>query len=198
MFVEGHIVAAIFCTIATVGWAIQGLGNAFYFRLVRHLPLALIRQLTEHKSDLESSKGCWTHIREGEGSFKSPANEYLRLSFPRDFRPRPNLPPTALKPTLPEVDDYVLRLTDCYSYHLGLSYSCHNDDTDCLLRIYCCPEHAVSTIAPRPLPRLASTVAMTLRSKAFEDRICDQTKLSLDNCYGRYLSHTIFHANLRV
>lgn len=34
MFTSGHIVAAIFGTIATVGWTVQGLGNAFYYRQV--------------------------------------------------------------------------------------------------------------------------------------------------------------------
>jgi hypothetical protein len=28
-------IAAVFCTVATVGWTVQGLGNAFYYRQVR-------------------------------------------------------------------------------------------------------------------------------------------------------------------
>ncbi|GJE87160.1 secretory carrier-associated membrane protein [Phanerochaete sordida] len=34
MFVEHHWVAAILCTIALVGWVIQGLGNAMYYRQI--------------------------------------------------------------------------------------------------------------------------------------------------------------------
>ncbi|KAI0340088.1 scamp-domain-containing protein [Trametopsis cervina] len=33
-FVEHHIVAGIFSAIAAVGWVLQGLGNAFYFRQI--------------------------------------------------------------------------------------------------------------------------------------------------------------------
>lgn len=35
MFVGHHWVAAILCTIALVGWVMQGLGSAFYYRQVR-------------------------------------------------------------------------------------------------------------------------------------------------------------------
>lgn len=34
LFINHTWVAAIFCTIATVGWTIQGLGNAYYYRLI--------------------------------------------------------------------------------------------------------------------------------------------------------------------
>jgi hypothetical protein len=35
LFAQHHWVPAIIGTIATVGWTIQGLGNAFYYRSVR-------------------------------------------------------------------------------------------------------------------------------------------------------------------
>jgi len=33
-YTRGSIAAGVFCTVATVGWVIQGLGNAFYYRIV--------------------------------------------------------------------------------------------------------------------------------------------------------------------
>ena len=33
-FIDGHIVAGIFDTIATVGWGLETLGNLFYYRQV--------------------------------------------------------------------------------------------------------------------------------------------------------------------
>lgn len=35
MYAQGHWAAGILGTIATVGWTVQGLGNAFYYRQVR-------------------------------------------------------------------------------------------------------------------------------------------------------------------
>jgi len=36
-YTRGSIAAGVFCTVATVGWVIQGLGNAFYYRIIwRH------------------------------------------------------------------------------------------------------------------------------------------------------------------
>jgi hypothetical protein len=34
LFAGHHWIAAIFALLATVGWALQGLGNAFYYRSV--------------------------------------------------------------------------------------------------------------------------------------------------------------------
>ena len=34
MYSQGHIVAGILGTIATAGWTVQGIGNAFYYRQV--------------------------------------------------------------------------------------------------------------------------------------------------------------------
>jgi len=34
MFANRHIVAGIFCTLATIGWILQGVGNAFYYRKI--------------------------------------------------------------------------------------------------------------------------------------------------------------------
>ncbi len=33
-FISGHIVAAVFCVIATVGWAIQGLGSIWMYKQI--------------------------------------------------------------------------------------------------------------------------------------------------------------------
>lgn len=35
MYVKGHIAAAIVGTVASVGWVLQGVGNALYYRQVR-------------------------------------------------------------------------------------------------------------------------------------------------------------------
>lgn len=34
MFSQGHIVAGVLGTIASTGWALQGVGNAIYYRMV--------------------------------------------------------------------------------------------------------------------------------------------------------------------
>ena len=35
MFSRGHLAAAILGTFASVGWTLQGVGNAFFYRMVR-------------------------------------------------------------------------------------------------------------------------------------------------------------------
>jgi hypothetical protein len=42
LFGRGKIVAAVLSLIATIGWAIQGLGNAFYYRSVRAFYLSRV------------------------------------------------------------------------------------------------------------------------------------------------------------
>jgi hypothetical protein len=42
LFGRGKIVAAVLSLIATIGWAIQGLGNAFYYRSVRAIYLSRV------------------------------------------------------------------------------------------------------------------------------------------------------------
>ena len=37
-FSGGHLAAGILCIVATVGWTLQGLGHAFYYRQVRLAP----------------------------------------------------------------------------------------------------------------------------------------------------------------
>jgi hypothetical protein len=34
-FAGGHIVAGVFCTLATVGWVLQGLGSLWMYKQVR-------------------------------------------------------------------------------------------------------------------------------------------------------------------
>lgn len=34
LFIHHHWVAATFSVLATIGWTLQGLGNAYYYRLV--------------------------------------------------------------------------------------------------------------------------------------------------------------------
>jgi hypothetical protein len=41
MYAQGHWAAGILGTIATVGWTVQGLGNAFYYRQVRYFVRSL-------------------------------------------------------------------------------------------------------------------------------------------------------------
>jgi len=54
MFSQKHIVAAIFGTIATVGWTIQGLGNAFYFRQIWAHHKTAGHSMDKAKSELAS------------------------------------------------------------------------------------------------------------------------------------------------
>lgn len=41
MFSQGHIVAGVLGTVASTGWTIQGLGNAFYYRMVSPIPIPI-------------------------------------------------------------------------------------------------------------------------------------------------------------
>src|SRR5882757_4236096 len=64
-FSHGALVAGVLGIIATVGWAVQGLGNAFYYRQVipsqsRH------RAATHSEADLGPSQRCWSHNGKGK------------------------------------------------------------------------------------------------------------------------------------
>jgi hypothetical protein len=55
MYARHYYVAAILGTIATVGWTIQGLGNAFYYRQVS---CVLIIESEEHEQDRALMATC--------------------------------------------------------------------------------------------------------------------------------------------
>ena len=60
MFSQGHLVAGILGTIATAGWTLQGVGNAFYYRQVCCASAATL-PTTKQFPDLVSSHSCRTH-----------------------------------------------------------------------------------------------------------------------------------------
>jgi hypothetical protein len=45
MFARHSWAAAVLSLVATIGWVLQGLGNAFYYRQVRNLVVILIARL---------------------------------------------------------------------------------------------------------------------------------------------------------
>jgi len=51
LFAQGHIVAAIFSTIASVGWVVQGAGNALYYRQIWQHHNAAGHTFTKAKSE---------------------------------------------------------------------------------------------------------------------------------------------------
>ena len=55
-FAQGHLVAGILGTVATVGWVIQGVGLGFYYRQVCVRRIANLGLLTEY-----SRRGPITH-----------------------------------------------------------------------------------------------------------------------------------------
>jgi hypothetical protein len=62
MFSKPAIPAAVLSLVATIGWTIQGVGLAFYFRQVRPRltdPRLFLR--THPVSDLRTSQRGWTH-----------------------------------------------------------------------------------------------------------------------------------------
>src|SRR5882757_2643087 len=63
-FSHGALVAGVLGIIATVGWAVQGLGNAFYYRQVN--PSQSCPGTTIHsETDLGTSQLCWSHNGKG-------------------------------------------------------------------------------------------------------------------------------------
>lgn len=66
MFSRHSIVAAIMGTIATVGWTIQTLGNAFYFRQARFHMLCNPMCSSIFVTDLGSSHCSWSLNGQGE------------------------------------------------------------------------------------------------------------------------------------
>jgi hypothetical protein len=73
MFSKVSLVAAILGTVATVGWVTQGLGLAWYYRLVRLL-LISVSDVTNLPSfaDLAASPSGWAH--HGQGAFQGTTN----------------------------------------------------------------------------------------------------------------------------
>lgn len=64
MYSRGALAAGILGTIATVGWTLQGVGNAFYYWQVREEPPTLFC-IAEVRSDLAASYCSWPQCREG-------------------------------------------------------------------------------------------------------------------------------------
>ncbi|KAG0707689.1 scamp family-domain-containing protein [Suillus ampliporus] len=54
MYAQGHWAAGILCTIATVGWTVQGLGNGFYYRQIWNHHTAAGHTMDKAKAELTS------------------------------------------------------------------------------------------------------------------------------------------------
>ncbi|KAJ7097873.1 scamp family-domain-containing protein [Mycena belliarum] len=54
MYAQHHWLSAVFCTIATVGWTVQGLGLAFYYRQIYAHHTAAGHTMEKAKSELAS------------------------------------------------------------------------------------------------------------------------------------------------
>lgn len=67
MFSQGHWAAGILGAIATIGWSLQGVGNAFYYRQVCPVSAAT-PPTTKQFPDLVSSHSRWPHHGQGESS----------------------------------------------------------------------------------------------------------------------------------
>jgi hypothetical protein len=64
-FSHGALVAGVLGIIATVGWAVQGLGNAFYYRQVN--PSQSFHDTAIHsETDLDTPQLCWSHNGKGK------------------------------------------------------------------------------------------------------------------------------------
>jgi hypothetical protein len=66
MYSRHAIVAAILGTVATVGWTVQGLGNAFYFRQARMLLCVSVVNSRNFLADLATSHSSRSLDGEGE------------------------------------------------------------------------------------------------------------------------------------
>lgn len=69
MYAQGHWAAGILGTIATVGWTVQGLGNAFYYRQVRDSVHHLRSSCITRTLDMESPYSCWSQHGQGDTFF---------------------------------------------------------------------------------------------------------------------------------
>ncbi|KAJ7905561.1 scamp-domain-containing protein [Mycena olivaceomarginata] len=54
MYAQHHWLAAVFCTVATVGWTVQGVGNAFYYRQIYAHHNAAGHTMEKAKTELAS------------------------------------------------------------------------------------------------------------------------------------------------
>ena len=64
-FSHGALVAGVLGIVATVGWAVQGLGNAFYYRQVTP-PQSCHDTAIHSETDLGTSQLCWSHNGKGK------------------------------------------------------------------------------------------------------------------------------------
>ena len=65
MFARKAFVAASLGIVATVGWTIQGLGTAFYFRQACHFSTPSSSSGLDHKTDLGAPQCCRSLGRKG-------------------------------------------------------------------------------------------------------------------------------------
>lgn len=70
MFNNGHLAAGILGVIATVGWVIQGLGNAFYYQQVGKITFARGLEADAEVLDMGPPYGCRSLC--GKGKCQNP------------------------------------------------------------------------------------------------------------------------------
>jgi hypothetical protein len=69
MFARHHWVTAILGLIATIGWGLQGLGNAFYYRSVRLCAKLLVRDINNTQ--------IWAHHNAAGHTMEKVGRPYL-------------------------------------------------------------------------------------------------------------------------
>jgi hypothetical protein len=74
-FSHGALVAGVLGVVATVGWAVQGLGNAFYYRQVIP-PQSRCCTAIHTETDLGTSWRCWSHNGKGKLRCQSVTGVY--------------------------------------------------------------------------------------------------------------------------
>jgi hypothetical protein len=61
MYANAKFVAGVLCTLATIGWLVQGLGNAYYYRQVMFGSLGLLYSDSNCLNlDLDPPQCCWS------------------------------------------------------------------------------------------------------------------------------------------
>jgi len=116
LFVNHTWGAAVLGLIATIGWTIQGLGNAYYFREVRthrSLGCSMAMKLIEYGLGVQPphSRGSYN----GKGGYKCTAVGTVNLHLGH-HRQRPSLPVMVPRHTLQEVNLLFVERLKCYAY----------------------------------------------------------------------------------
>jgi hypothetical protein len=105
MFARGSLAAAILGLIATIGWTVQGLGNAFYYRQVGRL-ISIIYYLSGTPMtlviDLGSPYGGWPY--DGQGVFHLLSSTYCGKMLTLPNRLKPSWRRTAQRHTLHAIE----------------------------------------------------------------------------------------------